>query len=224
MATRQHTQTRRAESYTWPLIAIVLIILPQLLIPESDRVGPPLAVPIIESCAFLVLLAIAAKPGPVPPGMRPLMLALFGVLAAANAGAAFHLVAITLDIGAIRDAHLTANRLLIAGAMVLATNVVTFGLLYWQLDGGGPAGRVSAPAPYPDFQFPQTNTEGLAEPQWRPQFADHLYVAFTNVMAFSPTDTMPLTRTAKGLMALQSLISIAVLVVVLSRVINILPT
>src|SRR5690348_8793549 len=142
MATRQHTQMRRAESYTWPLIAIVLIILPQLLIPESDRVGPPLAVPLIESCAFLVMLAIAGKPGPVPPRTRPLMLGLFGVLAAANTAAAFHLVAITLDIGAIHDAHLTANRLLVAGAMVLATNVVTFGLLYWQLDGGGPAGRV----------------------------------------------------------------------------------
>ncbi len=35
---------------------------------------------------------------------------------------------------------------------------------------------------------------------------------------------MPLTRRAKGLMALQSMISAAVLVVVLSRVINLLPT
>ena len=66
--------------------------------------------------------------------------------------------------------------------------------------------------------------EGLAAPGWRPHFGDHLYVAFTNVVAFSPTDTMPLTLRVKALMALQSLISLSVLVVVLSRVINILPT
>ena len=102
--------------------------------------------------------------------------------------------------------------------------MVTFALLYWQLDGGGPAGRIARPAPYPDFQFPQTLTDGLAAPGWRPHFADHLYLAFTNVVAFSPTDTLPLTRKAKGLMALQSMISVCVLVVVLSRVINILPT
>jgi hypothetical protein len=54
-------------------------------------------------------------------------------------------------------------------------------------------------------------------------FEDHLYLAFTNVVAFSPTDTLPLTRRAKGLMAVQSMISLGVLVVVVSRVINILP-
>ena len=78
--------------------------------------------------------------------------------------------------------------------------------------------------PFPDFQFPQTLTEGLAAPGWRPHFGDHLYVAFTNVVAFSPTDTLPLTLHVKALMALQSLISLSVLVVVLSRVINILPS
>ena len=66
--------------------------------------------------------------------------------------------------------------------------------------------------------------EGLAPPNWQPRFQDHLYVAYTNVVAFSPTDAMPPTRRVKGLMAIQSLISLAVLVVVISRVINILPS
>ena len=39
---------------------------------------------------------------------------------------------------------------------------------------------------------------------WHPRFADYLYVSFTNASAFSPTDTMPLTRWAKLLMMLQS--------------------
>ncbi len=214
----------RPESYTWPLITMALIIAPQVAIPEGDRIGPPLLVPIIEMVALLVMLIIAARPGPVPRRAHPLVLTLFGALVIANAGAAVHLVTLVLDVGTSHGSHYSANRLLTAGAIVLATNVVTFGLLYWQLDAGGPAARIAAAPPYPDFQFPQTSTPGLASPAWRPLFADYLYVAFTNIVAFSPTDTMPLTRRAKGLMALQAIVSASVLVVVLARVINILPT
>jgi uncharacterized membrane protein len=220
-------ESRRAptpEAYTWPLVAIVVAILPQVLVPVQDRVGPPLLVPIIESAVFVIMVVIAAKPGPVPRRARPLVLSLFGVLILANAAGAARLVVLVLDGGKVDGVALTANRLLVAGALVLATNVITFGLLYWQLDSGGPAGRAADPMAYPDFQFPQTATTGLAAPGWRPRFPDHLYLAFTNVVAFSPTDTMPLTGRAKALMALQSLISLAVLVVVLARVINILPT
>ncbi len=215
---------RTPESYTWPLVSVLVVILLQVLIPANDRVGPPLIVPGVESVAFLVLLLIAAKPGPVPRGARPIVLALFGVLVVANAAATIRLVVLVLDGGKVDGSALTPQRLLIAGALVLTTNVITFALLYWQLDGGGPAGRIRDPAPYPDFQFPQTGTTGLAAPGWQPRFSDYLYLAFTSVLAFSPTDTMPLVGRAKGLMAVQSMISLAVLVVVLARVINILPT
>jgi hypothetical protein len=211
------------ESYTWPLVSVALVILPQLLIPARDRVGPPLLVPAIEGFAFFVLLAIAAKPGPVPRGARSVVLALFGALVVANTAAAGRLVVLVLDNKKVDGAALTADRLLIAAVLVFLTNVVTFGLLYWQLDGGGPAGRIAQPAPFPDFLFPQMAAEGLVAPGWRPHFGDHLYLAFTNVVAFSPTDTLPLTLRVKGLMALQSMISLGVLVVVLARVINILP-
>ena len=212
------------ESYRWPLVAVVIAIMPQVLIPARNRVGPPSLVPVLEIAAFLVMVVIAAKPGPVPRSARPVILVLFGVLIAANAGAAIRLVALVLDGGQVDGVGLSADRLLIAGGLVLMVNVITFGLFYWQLDGGGPMARAGDPAPYPDFQFPQTSTSGLAPPGWRPRFPDHLYLAFTSAMAFSPTDTLPLTTRAKTLMALQSLISLAVLVVVLARVINILPT
>jgi hypothetical protein len=211
------------ESYTWPLIAIALIIAPQVLIPEQERIGPPLLIPLVEAVAFIAMLAIAARPGPVPRSAHHLVLALFGVLALANAAAAGHLVSLALHFGE-SGPHFTPGRLLTAGALVLATNVVTFGLLYWELDGGGPAARTVGADRYPDFEFPQRATPELAPPGWRPLFADYLYVAFTNIVAFSPTDTMPLSRNAKGLMALQAMVSAAVLVVVLARVINILPT
>lgn len=215
---------RTPESYTWPLVATVVVILPQVLIPTNHRVGPPLLVPMVEAAAFLVLLFIAAKPGPVPRGARPFVLSLFCLLILANAAATIRVVLLVLDGGKVDGSALTPDRLLIAGALVLTTNVITFALLYWQLDSGGPAGRVADPVPYPDFQFPQTATSGLAAPGWQPRFYDYLYVAFTSVLAFSPTDTMPLVGRAKGLMAIQSVISLSVLVVVLARVINILPT
>ena len=216
-------QRRDPESYTWPLLAIVAIILPQALIPEHSRVGPPSVVPAMEAVALLVLLGIAARPGPVLRAARTVVLCLFGVLVIANVIAAGRLVTLVLDDGEVDGAVLSAGRLLVAAGLVLGANVVTFALVYWQLDGGGPAGRIADPAPYPDFQFPQTGTTGLAAPGWRPHFGDHLYIAFTNLVAFSPTDALPLTLRAKGLMALQSLVSLAVLVVVLARVINILP-
>jgi uncharacterized membrane protein len=217
-------QPRRLESYTWPMVAIVIAILPQVLIPARDRVGPPSLIPLIEATAFLIMLVIAAIPGPVPRHFQPTILFLFSLLILANAVAAVRLVVLVLDGGKVDGIMLTAGRLLIAASLVLMANVISFGLLYWQFDSGGPAGRAGDGLRYPDFQFPQTGTAGLAAPGWRPTFPDHLYLAFTTVVAFSPTDTLPLTTRAKALMALQSLISLAVIVVVLARVINILPT
>ncbi len=212
------------ESYFWPLVALVMVILPQVVVPGRFREGPPLIVPVIEATVFLTLLAVAAKPGPVPRGARPLILSLFAVLVLANTAAAVRLVVVVLRTPPAGHPTSTVTQLLVGAGIVLATNVVTFGLLYWQLDGGGPSGRVLHSQPYPDFQFPQTGTQGLAPRDWLPRFPDHLYVAYTNIVAFSPTDALPLTHRAKGLMALQSMISLAVLVVVISRVINILPS
>ncbi len=205
------------------MVAIVVAILPQVLVPAHDRVGPPSLIPLIEATAFLIMLIIAAKPGPVPRRFQPTILVLFSLLIVANAVSAGRLVVLVLSGGTVDGEALTATRLLTAATLVLVANVITFGLLYWELDGGGPAGRAAAAESYPDFQFPQTETAGLAAPGWRPRFADHLYVSFTTVVAFSPTDTNPLTIRAKALMAFQSLISLAVIVVVLARVINVLP-
>ena len=59
-----------AESYVWPLTTLLLVILPQVLVPEKMREGPPLGVPAIEAMVVLILLAVAAKPGPVPRAER----------------------------------------------------------------------------------------------------------------------------------------------------------
>lgn len=210
------------ESYTWPLLALLIAILPQVLVPAGKRVGPPLLVPIIEGAVFLAMVLIAAKPGPVPRGARPVVLSLFSLLIVANAAAAVRLVLLVLNGDSLDGVAISANRLLVGGSLVLTTNVITFGLLYWQLDGGGPAGRAVTPLPYPDFEFPQIATSGLAHPGWQPRFHDHLYLAFTNAIAFSPTDAMPLSRRAKALMLVESSASALTVLLVAARAVNIL--
>jgi uncharacterized membrane protein len=104
------------------------------------------------------------------------------------------------------------------------TNVLVFALWYWELDRGGPDQRSSPQHREPDFLFPQMSTPGCALQGWRPHFVDYLYVSFTNATAFSPTDTMPLTRWAKLLMLVQSLASLLTVAMVAARAVNILPS
>ena len=116
----------------------------------------------------------------------------------------------------------TGAQLLASAVVVWLTNTVAFGLLYWELDCGGPVRRALRDRSAPDFQFPQDENPGLARPGWRPALVDYLYVSLTNSIAFSPTDAMPLTRTAKGVMAAESVLSVVAVLVVAARAVNIL--
>ena len=127
---------RAPESYAWPLAALVLVILPQVLVPSSMREGPPLLVPVIEGSVAVVLLAVAARRGPVPRAARPLVLTLSGVLIVANTAAAVRLLVVILRSTPAGQEPATVTQLIIGAGMVLATNIVTFGLFYWQIDGG----------------------------------------------------------------------------------------
>jgi hypothetical protein len=49
-----------------------------------------------------------------------------------------------------------------------------------------------------------------------------MYVSFTNAVAFSPTDSMPLTRWAKSLMLVESAASAITVLLVAARAVNIL--
>jgi uncharacterized membrane protein len=111
--------------------------------------------------------------------------------------------------------------LVYASVPIWLTNVLVFGLWYWELDRGGPGARQLPKHRGPDFLFPQMSTPASA-PGWTPDFFDYLYTSFTNATAFSPTDTMPLTSWAKLLMMLQSLASLVTIAVVISRAVNIL--
>jgi hypothetical protein len=106
--------------------------------------------------------------------------------------------------------------------VVWVTNVIVFGLCFWTLDAGGPAERAGAGRRDPDFRFPQDEQSPRAREGWEPAFEDYLYVATTNGIAFSPTDAMPLTLPAKRLMALESLISVAAVLIIAARAVNVI--
>ena len=152
--------------------------------------------------------------------LRALSLILAAMLSLAN-GWSVALLAVGVTDGTLGKT--TAKTLLITGAAIWLTNVVAFALWYWEFDRGGPVARALATHPYPDFQFPQMLTPEMAPPHWEPTFADYLYLAFTNASAFSPTDVMPLSRWAKILMTIQSILSIVTVALVVARAVNILP-
>jgi uncharacterized membrane protein len=123
-----------------------------------------------------------------------------------------------LQSGKIANGH----ELILTAVNIYLTNIIVFGLWYWEMDGGGPGERMQAPKHEKDFLFPQNINEDYKHPHWQPTFIDYLYVSSTNGMAFSPTDTMPLSRRAKLLMLVQATLSIVAVALVAARAVNIL--
>jgi uncharacterized membrane protein len=142
-----------------------------------------------------------------------------GLLAAVSAANALALVAL---IGSLLSGEERSGaELLLKGLTIWATNVIAFGLWFWGLDRGGPIRRREANPPPADFQFPQMENPQLAEPGWCPRLFDYVYLSFTNSIAFSPTDAMPLTRWAKSLMMTESAVSAVTVLLVAARSVNI---
>ena len=114
------------------------------------------------------------------------------------------------------------RQLIFSGLLLWVTNVLLFGLWYWQLDRGGPLERALEATHPPDFMFPQMSDPQWAPRAWRPGLIDYMYVSFTNSTAFSPTDSMPLSPAAKLLMGGQSVVALLTLALVVARAVNIL--
>ena len=205
---------------TWPVrCAVVAATALQVALPNRYEMPPTWLLPTIG-----VLLAIGlsiAHPRRITrhsPQLRLVSILLIAVITLANAGSAAKLITALLQ----GRAHESASTLLLTGGAIWLTNVIVFGMWYWNLDRGGPAARAQALKTYPDFLFPQMTIADLSPPDWQPQFFDYLYLSFTNAAAFSPTDTLPLARWAKLTMMLQSVVSLGTVVLVIARAVNIL--
>jgi hypothetical protein len=205
----------------WPMAtAVVVLVLLTVLLPRDLIVRPRWPVPLIEG--LLLLAVIIGDPGKIDRRSKAehgLTIGLVTVLAVNALWATAQLITELIRGGAAVN---SANTLLAAGAMVWVSNCVAFGLLYWDLDSGGPAARAHGLPAHPDFAFPQQLNPEIAPPDWRPRFVDYLYLGFTNATAFSPTDALPLTTWPKLVMTLQSGVSLLLLGLVIARAVNIL--
>jgi len=222
-AIREAVRDARVEAAVAMLTALALLVVNGLVSRSQGwrLPGTPwwtwivLAVPEV---LLLILLVVSALADVRPGRYRDVVIVLLGVLALAS------LTATALLMWALATADLTAGQLLLNALAVWSTNLIVFGLLFWELDGGGPLQRGVRGSRAPDFQFPQDVSPDPASTGWRPRLVDYMYVSLTNSVAVSPTDTMPLSRRAKSLMGLESLISTVVVLFVIARAVNVLNT
>jgi uncharacterized membrane protein len=203
----------------WPAsLAVLVAILLYVTLPEKLTLGPGWLMPVLEA-VLLIPLTLRA-PYRRPEEARRIRLASFlliGIVAVAN------IASLVLLVHTILSGEAVSGRTLIfSGAQIWLTLILVFALWYWEMDRGGPAVRGHADEGKPDFLFPQMATPELHQYDWMPTFVDYLYLSSTNALAFSPTDTMPLTSRAKLYMLSESFISITTIVMIAGRAVNIL--
>jgi hypothetical protein len=175
-------------------------------------------IPVVPETILLVLLSWS-RPHErlVQMGIRrEVGIVLLGVVSLANAVLVVGVIA-----SLVKGQEKSGAQLLLKAVTVWGTNVIAYGLWFWAFDRGGPARRVQPNPPPPDFRFPQMESGEPSADSWTPELFDYMYVSFTNSIAFSPTDAMPLTRWAKALMLSESAISAVTILLVAARAVNI---
>lgn len=200
-------------------LTILLAIVLQLTLPINFIAGPRYVLPVLE---LILLLALSAT-------SKRIML-VRSVTSKINT----RLLLLLIGLGNIYSLQQLSHELLIGkkitnghaliltGINIYLTNMIVFALLYWEIDGGGVHKRHPAQKKGRDFLFMQMSANEYAEENWVPTFLDYLALSGNTSLAFSPTDTMPLTRTAKLLMIVQSFVSLLVVGLVAARAVNIL--
>ncbi|HLY02306.1 MAG TPA: DUF1345 domain-containing protein [Candidatus Cybelea sp.] len=196
-------------------LGVLLLAGVALSFPRRYELGPPWEDTIfIITLLVVVLISVTSNllrgPGRLS---NAAILTVVGLMSAYNALALCQLVLFLLFPDANRT-EIEGPRLLASGVSIWLTNVLTFALLYWEVDGGGPERRLRDPAGRRDFAFPGALTT--------PRYAEYLFLAFNTATAFSPTDTMPLTTRVRMMMMAESAVSLMALAIVAARAINIM--
>jgi uncharacterized membrane protein len=197
-------------------------------LPSDLTLGSRFLVPGLELVLLVPVLVINPRRlTRQTPMSRVLSLALVGVIGIANLVSLVLLVRALVQGGA-NDSH----KLLLAALQIWLTNIIVFGLAYWELDRGGPVQRAKlsrAELPAADFRFSQDEDDDAidevaasssARVDWAPVFVDYLYLSVTNSSAFSPTDTMPLSSRAKLLMSVQAISALIVSLLVIAKAVG----
>ena len=220
----------RAE-HRWPAFVAILIALTlYALLPSSFL--PVVRFSVVGIGLLLLIPVFVLNPlrmSKQTKWSRALSIGLASLLAAANGVALIQLVMqlVTGD----KDDGLT---LVLAALQVWVTQVIVFGLLFWELDRGGPVVRSTGQRdqlPEADFRFPQDeNGDNVKEVAagssqksgWTANYLDYLYFSATNSMAFSAADAMPLTHRAKILSVIEAFGAYVLLALVIARAVSLL--
>ncbi|MFC1418159.1 hypothetical protein [Streptacidiphilus cavernicola] len=236
MTTRQESRSRhprherRGEARLPAAMATLTAVALYVLLPQNLLIAPRYVLPGLELLLLVPLLVVNPRRlTQQTRTSRALSLVLVALIAAGNLLALGLLVHDLVTTG-VKD----GGALLVAALQVWLTNVIVFGLAYWELDRGGPVARTQSARedlPLADFRFSQDENHDAieevadgssAKADWVPSLPDYLYVSVTNSTAFSPTDTMPLSVRAKLLMSVQSVTALLTSLLVIARAVSIL--
>lgn len=197
----------------WPAaVALLAVGVVYAGVSQELTLGPRLLVPVLTLLLVVALMSAHARGRHLLA--RRVALAVAALVSVAVAGSAVLLILVSLGRGT------PAPALLGDASLIWAMNVVAFAVWYWEIDGGGPANRRRDRHASEDFLFPQIARDGDLARDWSPGFVDYLFLAFNTSTAFSPTDTAILSRRAKVLTMAQSLVSLAVVAVLIGRAVN----
>jgi uncharacterized membrane protein len=217
---KEQTDPKPQPEHRWAVgIAVIIALTLYFFIPQRDQPIPHWIVPTLGALMLIPLVILnPTRLVKERAWSRWISVSLAAILVIVNQ------VTIVLVVRELVSGSVTGPSVLLTAAMVWATNVIAFAFVYWELDLGGPFARRlhgSRATDNMDFRFPQ-HDGAPGNKNWEPAFFDYAYFSLTNMMAFSPTDVMPLTSRAKALMAYQALTGFVLLALVISRAINIL--
>lgn len=225
--TRPHVR----EEHRWPAVAAILVALGlYAALPGSFLPGLRYAV---VGVGILLLIPILVV-NPVrfrrqTSWSRPLSATQAALLGVANQVAVVQLL-ITL----VHPGQESGARLLVSAAQVWVTNVIAVALILWEMDRGGPVARSTTPRaelPNADLRFAQDEDHDAIDEVaatsslhagWLPTFGDYLYTSLSNSMAFSASDSMPLSARAKALLGFQAFSGFVILALVIARAVSLL--
>jgi len=222
-----HRRTAKGQRLLPPAAGVVVAIAVYAVLPGSVLFAPRFVIPAIEAALLIALLATSRTR--MTRGSRwsraaSVCLACLVILA--------NLISLGLLVATLASHSAPPGGLLVAAMQVWLTNVIGFGLLFWELDRGGPVARRKMrrdELPPADWRFSQDeNDDAVIEVAvnssgksgWIPTFLDYLYLSLTNSSAFSPTDTMPLTPRAKILMGIEATAALVTSLLVIARAVG----
>jgi len=202
----------------WPAsLALVACVILYVVLPSRLVVGPRWLLPVLVALPLAPLSARRHRHPDEAPWIRRVVLALISIVTVAN------VTSVALLVHRLLSSNVSQGTQLIYSAVAIwLTNVIIYGVWFWEIDRGGPHKRAGAVDLWPDIQFPQMENPDLVPKDWRPHFFDYLYTSFANGTSFAPADAMPLSLRLKVLFATESAVSLVAIVVVGARAINIL--